>query len=130
MKALNESTALRNVSFRVTKLTNSNYLLNADGGPGQVGSKLSVPNSALPGGNQRWDKKEVLTQAFRIGLMARNSFTFQIDVYASKAPSAAATADSASSAESEGLIGSYLVEVDPEAPMTPDYTLYLPVVNK
>lgn len=128
LKVENEGMALRNVSFRVVKLTNNNYLLNADGAPGQVGSKLSVSNSALPGGNQLWDKHENLTQDFRIGLLSRSAFTFQVDVYASKAAVAAADANGA--LESEELVDSYLVEVDPEAPVAPDNVIYLPVVSK
>ena len=128
LKVKNEGRALRNVSFRVVKLTNNNYLLNADGGPGQVGSKLSLPNSALPGGNQLWDKHELLTQNFRIGLMSRNSFIFQLDVYASKTTTSAANATD--TVEAEELVGSYLVEVDPEAAVTADHTIYLPMVSK
>jgi hypothetical protein len=125
----NTGNPLRNVSFRVTKLTNNNYLLNANGGPGQVGSRLSVSNSALPGGNQLWDKNEQLTQAFRIGLMSRSSFTFQVDVYASKTTVAAAEVDPTGGTEAEELVDSYWVEIDPEVSIPPDNTLYLPVVS-
>ena len=130
LKLKNEGNALRNVSFRVAKLTNNNYLLNADGGPGQVGSKISVPNSALPGGNQLWDKNEPLTQDFRLGLLSNKSFTLQVDVYANKVKVAAAETGGVDPAGTEELVDSYLVEVDPEAPVTPDNVIYLPVVVK
>ena len=128
MAVRNQGVALRNVSFKVARLDNNNYLLNADGGPGRVGSKLSVPNANLPGGNQLWDKNENLTQDFRVGLLSRNSFILQVDVYANKATVAAADANGAP--ESEELLGSYLVEVDPEAPVAPANVIYLPLVNK
>ena len=124
----NQGVALRNVYFKVVSLPNNNYLLNADGGPGQVGSKLSVPNANLPGGNQLWDKNENLTQDFRVGLLSRSSFILQVDVYANKATVAAAAANGA--LESEERVGSYLVEVDPEAPVAPANVIYLPVVTK
>ena len=127
LKLENEGKSLRNVSFRVVKLTQNNYLLNADGGPGQVGSRISVPNSALPGSNQRWDEDEKLTQNFRIGLMSRSGFTLQVDVYASKTNSNAAGVDSTSDPEAEELIDSYLVDVDPEGAVT---LLYLPLVSQ
>ena len=127
LKLENEGKSLRNVSFRVVKLTQNNYLLNADGGPGQVGSRISVLNSALPGSNQRWDEDEKLTQNFRIGLMSRSGFTLQVDVYASKINSNAAGVDSTSDPEAEELIDSYLVEVDPEGAVT---VLYLPLVSQ
>jgi hypothetical protein len=129
LKLENKGNALRNVSFRVTRLTNNNYLLNADGGPGQVGSKLSLPNSALPGGNQLWDKQERLTQNFRIGLMSRRVFLLLVDVYASKTTVTAAGADATGSAETEELVDSYVVEVDPEGAVTLDNRIYLPVVS-
>ena len=127
LKLENEGKSLRNVSFRVVKLTQNNYLLNADGGPGQVGSRISVLNSALPGSNQRWDEDEKLTQNFRIGLMSRSGFTLQVDVYASKTNSNAAGVDSTSDPEAEELIDSYLVDVDPEGAVT---LLYLPLVSQ
>lgn len=126
----NKGSALRNVSFRVTNLSNKNYLLNADGGPGQVGSTLSVPNRALPGGNQRWDKNEVLAQSFRIGLQSRASFSFKVDVYATVAKVSAAGANQVDSIETEELIDSYTIDVDPEMMNANTHTLYLPLMNK
>jgi len=128
--AKNNGAPVRNVSFLVQQLTNNNYLLNADGGPGQVGSKLTVPNTALPGGNQLWDANENLTQDFRIGMMQTKSFSFKVDVYASKPTAEAAAVGQTDITETQDLVGSFEIEVDPEAPLPPSYTLYLPVVNK
>lgn len=75
-----------------------------------------------------WDKNENLTQDFRVGLLSRNSFILQVDVYANKATVAAADANGA--LESEELMGSYLIEVDPEALVAPANVIYLPVVSK
>ncbi|MCX6046416.1 MAG: hypothetical protein NT075_15020, partial [Chloroflexi bacterium] len=130
LKVKNEDRSLRNVSFRVVSLTQGNYLLNADGGPGQVGSKLSVPNNALPGGNQRWDKNELVTQNFRLGLLSTKSFLFQVDVYANKVTVTAAGAESPTSAETEELVGSFLVDANPEAVIRPANQIYLPLINK
>jgi hypothetical protein len=130
LKLRNNGNTLRNVSFRVVRLTNNNYLLNADGAPGQVGSKLSVPNNTLPGGNQLWDKNEQLTQNFRIGLMSRGIFVLQVDVYANVVRTVAAEADQASNEESEELVDSFFLDVDPEAPVTTENLLYLPMVGK
>lgn len=126
----NKSNALANVSFRVNKLTRANYLLNADGGPGQVGSKLSVPNSILPGGNQLWDKTEKLTQEFRIGLLDSKSFSFRVDVYANKVKVAAAEAGGADSTENEEFVDSFLLDIDPADAVEQNNIIYLPVVVK
>lgn len=124
----NQGVALRNVSFKVARWDNNNYLLNADGGPGQAGSKLSVPNATLPGGNQLWDQHENLMQDFRVGLLSRRSFILLVDVYANKVAVTAADANGA--LESEELVDSYLVEVDPAAPIAQTNLIYLPVVSK
>lgn len=106
--AKNLGNSLRNVTFEVQQLTNSNYLLNAEGGPGQVGSRLNVPNSALPNGNQQWDLNELLAQNFNIGLMSRNTFSLRVDVYA-----AAATAAARANGLTAELQSSFILEVDP-----------------
>ncbi|CAN5759637.1 hypothetical protein BH10CHL1_BH10CHL1_25670 [soil metagenome] len=129
LKAKNEGRSLRNITFHVTKLTQDNYLLNADGGPGQVGSILSVPNSALPGSNQLLDEDEKLIQEFRIGLQSSKRFTFHVDVYAIKVKNVAKTAGS-NDATTEELVGSFLLDSDPEAPIIHDNLLFLPLVNK
>jgi hypothetical protein len=123
----NLGVALRNVSFRVVSLSNNNYLLNADGGPGRVGSKLSVPNRNLPGGNQLWDRNENLSQDFRVGLLSRASFRLVLDVYANRVTALAAANGSNSSAGVEERIGSITIDLDPA---TPVYTLNLPVIIK
>lgn len=128
MVVRNQEVTLRNVYFQVKSLSNNNYLLNADGGPGQVGSKLSVPNGNLPGGNQLWDKNENLLQDFRVGLMQRKSFTLVLNVYATKATATAT--DQSSSDEADELIDTITIELDPEAPVAPSDTLYLPLVSK
>lgn len=119
----NTGAALKNVAYQVKTLTNGNYLLNADRGPGQVGSTLTVPNSALPGGNQLWDPTELLSQNFRIGLLSRSAFSFRVDVYATVATTVAA----AGNAPSTELQDSFVIEIDPEAMSTTVYRLYLPV---
>ena len=62
--------------FQVAELTDGNVLLNADGGPGGIGSTLipTVPNGALdPGESMRTD--------FMIGLSTRRPFSFFVDVF-------------------------------------------------
>lgn len=109
-------------------MDNNNYLFNADGGPGQVGSKLSVPNANLPGDNELWDTDENLAQDFRVGLLQNKRFTLVLDLYASTATTAAA--GQASAPEVDEFLGRLTLELDPEAPVAPSYTLYLPVANK
>src|SRR5262249_22347690 len=62
--------------FVVTELTNGNSLLNADGGPGGVGAKLTPDVGAdgvlSPG--------ESFRAKFEIGLQARAHFTFLVDL--------------------------------------------------
>ncbi|MFN8487452.1 MAG: M60 family metallopeptidase [Caldilineaceae bacterium] len=118
----NTGAAVKNVYYQVKTLTNGNYLLNANGGPGQVGSTLTVPNSALPAGNQLWDQNELLTQNFRIGLLSRNAFSFRVDVYATVATVVAA----AESAPQLALEDSFIIEIDPDTMNTTVYRLYLP----
>ena len=67
---------LYDLYFLVVELTNGNLLLNADGGPGGVGSILSVtnPESLAPG--------ESVTVVFEIGLQRRKAFDFFVDIYA------------------------------------------------
>lgn len=57
-----------------------NFILNADGGPGQNGATISPPNSSLPGGNSQWNPGETLTPQFRIGLMNPNRPRFTLSV--------------------------------------------------
>jgi hypothetical protein len=74
------SLPIRDLYFQVTTLTNGNLLLNADGGPGGVGSRLSVPAAAL-GSDGVLSPNEQFTVSFDIGLQNRKSFTFLVDAY-------------------------------------------------
>lgn len=60
-----------------------NYILNADGGPGQNGSVMTLPNGSLPGGDNQWNPTETLQPEFRIGLMNpdRPRFTLSVNIY-------------------------------------------------
>lgn len=106
--AKNLGGSLRNVTFEMQQLTNNNYLLNADGGPGRTGSRLTLPNSALPNGDQQWDLNEMLGQNFSIGLMSRSTFSIRVDVYAIATTVAARTNGLAAN-----LQDSFSLEVDP-----------------
>jgi len=110
--------------FRVNVLNNNNWLLNADGAPGQIGSRLTVPNSDLPGGNNVWELNETFSQDFRIGVMVAGKVQFKVDVYA-------ATGVTAAGANGSGdeLLGSYSIELDPAAP-DGVHVIFLPVVSK
>lgn len=88
-----------------------------------------MANSALPGGNQLWGKNEQLSQAFRIGLMSRNAFVIQLDVYATKTVVTAADADPNSAEGIEELVDTFTIEIDPEAQVPPNNALYLPIVS-
>jgi hypothetical protein len=65
----------------VNTLTGGNVLCNADGGPGGVGSRLSVP---LAGdfNDGRLAPGESFDVEFRIGLQSRSRFTFLVDLSA------------------------------------------------
>ncbi|MEZ4863087.1 MAG: choice-of-anchor D domain-containing protein [Caldilineaceae bacterium] len=112
------------IYFRVNVLNNNNWLLNADGAPGQVGSRLTAANSALPGGDNLWQANESFTQDFRIGVMRAASIQFKVDLYAVPGVTASST-DSAG----DELLGSYYIELDPNAPEGA-HILYLPVVGQ
>jgi probable HAF family extracellular repeat protein len=62
--------------FKVKQLSGENLLLNADGGPGGVGALL-VPDV---GSDANLSPNESLTATFVIGLHARRSFTFLVDI--------------------------------------------------
>ena len=61
-------------------LTGGNLLLNADGGPGGVGSSLTIPNIDL-GGDEVLTPGENFQAIFEIGLASPNPFTFFVDVF-------------------------------------------------
>lgn len=68
----NSSKALRNVYYEVTAVTRALLMNPTDGTPGGVGEKILIADSALPGGNNRWDAlptPEVLTnQQYQVGV--------------------------------------------------------------
>ena len=99
-------------------------MLNADGAPGQVGSRVTVANSALPGGNNVWELNESFSQDFRVGMMVAASLQLKVDAYA-------ATGVNAAGADGNGdeLLGSYYIELDPTAP-DGAYIIYLPVISQ
>ncbi len=61
------------VFFEVAELTGGNMLLNADGGPGGVGSRVSVPGDVNSG--------DTFTQTFEIGLQEASPFRFFVDAF-------------------------------------------------
>jgi hypothetical protein len=64
----------------VTTLTNGNLLYNADGGPGRVGARLTVPQQdGLADG--LLNSEEFVDVPFVICLTARAPFTFVVDVF-------------------------------------------------
>jgi hypothetical protein len=79
--ANNSSSPFTNLYFIVTQLTGGNLLLNADGGPGGVGARLSVPSAAL-GSDGVLIPGESFSQLFRIGLQQNQAFSFRVDLYA------------------------------------------------
>ncbi|GJQ59124.1 MAG: hypothetical protein D8M57_04885 [Candidatus Scalindua sp. AMX11] len=67
---------IHNIFFEVIELSEGNVLLNADGGPGGVGSTMTPQGSAttpfLPG--------DTGTFQFKIGLLTRDIFQFSVNV--------------------------------------------------
>jgi hypothetical protein len=120
----NSGSTLNKLYFRVNVLSNNTWLLNADGAPGQVNSRLSVANSALPGGNSLWETNETFTQDFRIGVMQAGTVQFRVDVYTTTGVTAADATGSG-----DELLGSYYVELDPTA-SDAAHVVYLPAVSK
>ncbi|MBX3010483.1 MAG: hypothetical protein KF832_03210 [Caldilineaceae bacterium] len=122
------ATSFYNVYFRVKQINHANgenYLLNADGGPGQVGAVLSVSNSALPGNDERWTLTEDLPVAFVIGLDERRQFTFKIDLFG-QAEAVVGASDPASH-----HLGSFTFTVDPTEPLSnAPQRLFLPLITK
>lgn len=70
----------RNIFFKVEVLTGNNLLLNADGGPGGVGSTLTIPNADL-GSDGKLTPGESFQVSFEIGLAERKQFDFFVDLY-------------------------------------------------
>lgn len=61
------SQALDNLQIIINS-TNNATIVNADGGPGHVGSTFTIPNSSLPGGNGLLDIGEKLTVQFVVAI--------------------------------------------------------------
>ena len=120
----NNGSTIDNLYFRVNILNNNNWLLNADGVPGQLGSRLTVPNSDLPGGNNVWELNATFSQDFRIGVMVASKVQFKADVYAATGVTAAGAAGNG-----DELLGSYYIELDPTAP-DGAHVIFLPAVSK
>ena len=109
-------TTLSNIYFEVVELSNGNLLLNADGGPGGVGSRLSVtsPASLAPG--------ESFTVDFRIGLASLSPFNFFVDAYGITSSTAVT---STVRGQNEGF--NFVVEED-EFEEQQQIPLYLPMI--
>ncbi len=78
----NNGTSSRNLSdliFVVTTLGGGNMLCNADGGPGGVGSELSVLSTEL-GADEALNPGESFTQDLEVGLATTNPFAFWVNV--------------------------------------------------
>jgi hypothetical protein len=57
-------------------------LLNADGGPGGAGARLSLPDADLPGGNGKWDPGELMQAVvLRVGLTTRAPLTMTVSLW-------------------------------------------------
>jgi hypothetical protein len=76
------STRISDPFFVVVELSGGNLLLNADGGPGGTGSRLTPNVGAddilIPG--------ESFTTNFVIGLQSRDRFSFFVDLRGEPAP--------------------------------------------
>jgi hypothetical protein len=70
------SETLADPLFAVIELTGGNLLLNADGGPGGLGNRLT-PNVGPDGA---WTPGETVEVAFEIGLQAKNPFRFLVNL--------------------------------------------------
>ncbi|MBV7328603.1 hypothetical protein KFU94_10140 [Chloroflexi bacterium TSY] len=85
----NSEQMLSMIQFEVTKLTKGNLLLNADGGPGGVGSTLTVSSvtasmiSTMPSSHSDGilAPNESFTVNFEIGLKRRVRFKLFVDIY-------------------------------------------------
>ncbi len=64
---------IEDIAFEVVDLTRNNLLLNADGGPGGEGSRISIPGEVEPGDSFSVD--------FEIGLQEASPFRFFVDAF-------------------------------------------------
>jgi hypothetical protein len=113
---------LTHLYFRIAALSGNNLLLNADDGPGMVGTVLSVPTAIAP--------KASFTVHFDIGLQARQPFYFFIDAYGllpGGRPAAAETDATVAALFDLSVDTAALVEPTTERLDNP---VYLPLVNR
>jgi hypothetical protein len=73
------SRELSALQFVVATLSEGNVVLNADGAPGGVGARISVPRDAL--GDGALAAGESFAQAFEIGLAVRRPFSFFVNAF-------------------------------------------------
>lgn len=122
------SDTLKNIYFEVAQLTGGNLLLNADGGPGGVSSRLSVPlDTTGQDSDLVLSPGEAFTIDFEIGLQQRRAFDFFVDAYGIVIDGVALTALSADN------LASFTFEIE-EAQLTPsaggDQDIYMPLIIK
>ncbi|MEM7134235.1 MAG: S8 family serine peptidase [Chloroflexota bacterium] len=85
------SDPLYNMNLVISTATHST-VINADGGPGGVGSTMTIPNGTLPGGNLRFDLNEDLHVQFDIGIDAV-PWAVNFDLYGTDGEVSAASID-------------------------------------
>ncbi len=69
---------LETLSFTVTNVVGGNMVLNADGGPGGLAAKISVPAAAL-GGDGFLEPNEAFTVTFDVGLAGTTVSNFTVN---------------------------------------------------
>ncbi len=74
------SPTVKNIFFEVATLTNSNVLINADGGPAGAGAILTIPATDL-GPDGLLSPGESFTTDFAIGLQTLSPFDFFVDAF-------------------------------------------------
>ena len=76
------ATPILNPFFQVIGLSGGNLLINADGGAGGAGARLT-PKAGADG---VLSPNESVTVEFRIGLQAHRRFTFLVDLFGVRSP--------------------------------------------
>jgi CSLREA domain-containing protein len=74
------SNTISNIHGIVETLSGDNWLLNADGGPQQVGAKVTIPNSLL-GEDGIWSPGEIITLVADVGLQELEQFDLFLKGY-------------------------------------------------
>ena len=87
----NSGRTLSNVYYQVTAVTNAS-LMNADGGPGGLNAKQTVPNSALPGGDNLFQAGETLTGQTHLVGIAGKPWSLTISIFGGDATARSGTA--------------------------------------